>query len=244
MSTPLKPPDYDEKNSKEVNLKSIKSFEYAITLTGRDGLSDIQMKVLTVEMMKFSNNCLIVHECGKSGHFHHMQAVIDCKCAKIANVTRSVQGWYIKHDIEFVKYVSIKVKCCKNQLMLRGALHYASKELHLGTPRIVLGRKGWKQTWIDEQISTHLLRKKPAELGTQGIRVFQTTGGAVMYNYCLANRLEISCQQDFYDVGDQMSMDGYLFGTTRLQGIYQDVLALFGRSCFRQVAENALKWCE
>ncbi len=197
---------------------------YKISLTARDGFTS-ETLVPFIEAFSLLQNCYVVNEFGASGHNSHLEGVVEYDTEKTSNVKERMKTLYRRAGVEIVAGISIKVLRVTH---LAGALIYADKELKGPGPANLLVLRGWKQSWIDKQIKDNVKNIPHKMLKNRGHRVTQNTGGALMYEWCLANNQEITCKRDMVQVGKTMASQGYLFGSVRAMGLYQDVLALFG----------------
>ncbi len=209
---------------------------YKITLTASGGLSKDNLEEIKTYFTPNPHVYLTV-EYGESGSNCHVEGIVEYASDKTSNVTRRIKTLYSKMEIDVV-FNTIKV-CRATHLV--GALIYASKELEKQGELLLL--QGWTQSWIDQQVKENVKSIPYKMLKKQGTRVTQNAGGALMYEYAIANNMVVTSRQDYIEVVKLMGCEGYLFGSTRHKGIFQDVCALFGDgSAASAVADAELHW--
>lgn len=140
------------------------------------------------------------------------------------DVTTWIKGLYAKQNID-VTPNSIRVKKCTH---LVGAIQYASKELKENDKSKLISLKGWKQSWIDEQIKNRVLYIPHNVLKARGRRITQQVGAALVFEWCTAHNMKVVCKTDILTVVKMMAKEGYLFGCIKPVSLYVDVCALFG----------------
>ncbi len=212
---------------------------YKITLTASGGLNDDQVDTL-VKYLKKCKHAYIVNEQGESKENSHLEGVAEFDTKQSSNVNKGIRRVYEKMGIEVIPMITIKVKTATH---LIGALIYASKELKEQGNLVLL--KGWEQSWIDKQFKDNVKDTPHSMLKKKGIRVTQSTGGALMHTWCMANNRQIHSKMDYLEVVKSMGEEGYLFGTIQHRGIVQDVCSLFedGRAAYA-AAESDLRFLE
>jgi len=178
-----------------------------------------------------------VNEQGESGSNSHVEGVAEFETVNTSNVTQRVKGLYKTLKID-VSPNSIRVKKVTH---LIGAIIYANKEIE--TDGVVLILKGWTQTWIDKQVKDNVKNIPHKMLKKKGTRLTQGTAGALIYEWAIANTCRVVSKQDYQYVAKQMAKEGYLFGSVRHVGVFQDVCALFGSGdAVESAIEQALHW--
>lgn len=194
---------------------------YKITLTTSGGLVQSQLD----EFKSYFSECFhafLVVEYGSTGSNCHLEGVVEYKTVKTNNVTVRIKNLYKRCGIE-VSHNSINVQKAHH---LNGALLYANKELE--TKGHILVQEGWTSSFIDQVVKSAVRKKTNADLMKGFTRVTQSHGGPLMYEWATANNMKVINKQSYLDVKKQMASEGYLFGTCRDQGLYQDVCACFG----------------
>jgi len=213
---------------------------YKVTLTASGGLSVAHIDEIRNYILDNCNHAYIVNEFGDSGLNSHLEGVVEFTTNTTSNVTDRFVRLFETLKIEVVKNITIKVRRATN---IAGALIYASKELHDKGNLVLL--KGWESTWIDKQLKENVKNIPYSILKKKGIRVSQTYGPALIQEWCLANNMQIIYKNDYLEVIDRMGDEGYMFGTCRHLGLFQDVCSLFhvGRAA-RNSAESELRFVD
>ncbi len=213
---------------------------YTVTLTKRGGFTEEECQPFTQYFNKMSH-AYVSNEVGDSGGFSHIQGVFEIPIKKTSNVTRQLVKIYEDNEIECVKGISVCVKACTN---LGGAVIYTSKEIKDSKSNAqLLVLRGWQSSWIDKKVKENVKCIPHKMLNKIITRVTQGTVGSLMYEYCAANNMAVTCKQDYLDVVKKMGDAGYAFGCIRHTGLYQDVCAAFGsgRASY-DVAESELRF--
>lgn len=212
---------------------------YTITLTKSGGLSEEDVESLG----KYFESCqhaYLVNEFGSSGGNSHIQGIVEFDTKVTSNVTGRIERQYAKLNIDVSKGISIKVKSATH---LVGAFIYSSKELREGGKLVLL--RGWNSTWIDQQVKENVKNIPYKMLKKRGTRVTQSTGPALMFEWCTANNMQITEKREYLEVVKAMGDVGYMFGCSRHLGLYQDVCALFDcGSAACSAAESALRFID
>jgi len=168
------------------------------------------------------------------------QGVVEFDTEVTSNITGRITRLYEAMKIEVIRGITFKVKKASH---LVGALIYCSKELALEGTVVVL--KGWEQTWIDKQVKDNVKNIPYKMLKKLGIRLTQGTGPAMIYEWCKANNMQVRDKTEYLEVAVCMSEKGYMFGSVRHVGLYQDVCSLFGEGgAVRSVIESDLRFLE
>ncbi len=197
---------------------------FKITLTTSGGFTTKQVDEFE-KVFDRLNHVYVVVEYGESGGNRHLEGIIERDTIKTYNVTTWIKRQYALLDID-VSYNSIRVKAATDRI---GAIIYASKELKkLHTESEVISLRGWTQTWIDKQIKDNVSKISFKELKKRGTKMTKGTGGALMYEWCIANNRQVLNKGDYIEVVKTMGDQGFMFGCVRHVGIYQDVCCLFG----------------
>lgn len=194
---------------------------YKITLTSRGGLSTLEVGKL-VQYFEICRHAYLVNEYGSLQVNSHLEGIVEFDTNTTSNVSERIKRVYASLKIDVIPQVTINVKKVTH---LTGALIYASKELATGSNVALL--KGWKQTWIDKMIKDSVKDIPFKMLKKLGCRLTQTTGPALIYEWCTANNMQIETKEDFLEVKKLMCRQQYLFGTCRDPGLWQDVCSLF-----------------
>jgi len=208
---------------------------YKVTLTCRGGFTSCQIGYL-LKYFEKCNHAYLVNEYGDKGLNSHLEGIVEYDTNTTSNVTDRIKRVYGLFDIDVVDNVTIMVKKVTH---LTGALIYASKELATGSNIVLL--KGWKQTWIDKRIKDNVKDIPYKMLKSLGCRLTQTTGPAVIYEWCIANNMRVESKVDYIKVTKLMCKQQYLFGTCRDTGLWRDVCSLFQSGHAGEIiAENNL----
>ncbi len=205
---------------------------YKITLTASGGLGDTQIGAFR-KYFEPCKHAYLVNEFGESKMNSHLEGIVEFDTEKTSNVTDRIKLVYKKLEIEVIPKVTFRVKRVSH---LIGALIYVSKELRESGKVVLL--KGWESSWIDQQIKDNVKSIPYKMLIKKGTRVSQNTGGAIVYEWCIAHNMQVTNKEELFKVVKLMGDEGFLFGSIRPLGIYQDVCALFGdgvatEECFR-----------
>lgn len=213
---------------------------YKITLTCSGGFTEENL-IPFKQAFSLLENSYVVNEFGESGQNSHLEGIVEYSSEKTSNIKARIKTLYSRAGVEVVSGISIRIKQVTH---LVGALIYVSKELKCPeNPAKILVLKGWNQSWIDKQVKDNVKNIPHKMLTKKGHRVTQNTGGALMYEWCLANNKRITNKFDMIQVGKDMASQGYLFGSIRVTGLYQDVLSLFGSGdAVESVWENELRF--
>ncbi len=212
---------------------------YKITLTARGGLTEENIAHL-VDYFKICKHAYIVNEFGDSGGNSHLEGIIEFDTKNTSNVTVRIKGQYEKMGVEVVRGVTI---CVKAVTHLVGAIIYASDELQKNG-RLVLQR-GWKDSWISQQIKDNVKNIPHKLLKKQGTRVTAGTGPALIKEWCVANNMHIYYKGDYLEVIQSMGDEGYMFGRGLHSGLLADVRALFGDGAGgKHQAESELRFID
>ncbi len=213
---------------------------YKVTLTASGGLSPYHVDRIRDYILEHCKHAYIVNEFGESKMNSHLEGVVEFDTSTASNVTDRFKRLYRVLEIEVVQNVTIKVRTATN---IAGALIYASKELRDKGNLVLL--KGWESTWIDQQMKENVKNIPHSMLKKQGTRISQSYGPALMYEWCIANNMHIQYKLDFLEVVDRMGDEGYMFGTCRHLGLFQDVCSLFGTGrAARNTAESELRFVD
>ncbi len=196
---------------------------YKITLTTSGGFIQSQIQEFK-KLFDQQTHAYIAVEYGEHGGNCHLEGVVERPTQQTNNVTVWLKGQYAKQDI-YIHHNSIRVKKCTH---LIGALVYASKELTKNRDSKIISLRGWESSWIDKQMKLNVSKIAHLELKKRGTRVTQNTGGALMYEWCIAHNMHINCTLDCTMVVKLMAKQGYLFGSIKPVGLYVDVSSLFG----------------
>lgn len=210
---------------------------YKITLTTTGGFTEEQVQGFE-QYFDELKHAFVTNEFGASGGNSHIEGVIERDTVKTNNVTIWIKSLYKKLNIEVFPN-SIRVKSVTH---LVGAIIYTNKEIADAKENAeVICLKGWTQSWIDKTVKDNVKNISFKELKTKGTRITQGTGGALMFEWCKANNMRVLCKRNYLDVVKAMAKEGYMFGSSRHVGLYQDVCALFGEgNAACDAAENAL----
>ncbi len=195
---------------------------YTVTLTKRGGLNEHDID----EIVKHLSSCehvYLANEFGQLGQNSHVQGIVEFDTDKTSNVTERMRRMYIKLGIEFVRGVSVRVA---KVVDMSGAILYASKELGDKGKQVLL--QGWESSWILEQVQENVKKIPFKTLKGKGIRMTQSTAGALIFEYAKARNYYVTDQETYREICVMMAKDGYLFGNLRHMGVIQDVCALFG----------------
>ncbi len=212
---------------------------YKITLTEAGGLTDAHIEELT-KYFEPCNRGYIVNEQGDSGGNSHLEGVVEFDTNSTSNITQRIKRKYESIGIEVVPGITIRVKKITH---LVGALIYASKEIKDKGKVIFL--KGWEQSWIDKQVKDNVKNIPYKMLIKKGVRITQNTGGALMYEWCIANNCQVRSKLEYLEVVRQMSAKGFLFGNVRDIGLYADLGTHFGDgTAAYNKAESSLRFID
>lgn len=213
-----------------------KDMFYKITLTTSGGLSKDNLDALKTYFSSCPHVFLSV-EYGSVGSNCHVEGVVEYETTKTSNVTNRIKLLYKKMDLEWTSH-SVKVKQVTH---LVGAIIYASKELkELGESLLL---KGWTSSWIDQQVKDNVKAIPYKQLLKKWTRVTQNSGGPLMYEWASANNMSVTCKQDYIEVKKLMARQGFLFGSCKDVGLFEDVCSCFGDGeAAAAVAEAALHW--
>ncbi len=210
---------------------------YKITLTASGGISSQHCKEIAQAFsgIKFA---IVVNEFGDTGRNSHLECVLEFDTTKTSNVTERMRTMYNRLQIPFVRGISVRVKKVTH---LAGAIIYATKEIdECGK---VLLRNGWAMDWITKQRTENIKSIPFKMLNKKGTRLTQNTAGALMYEFAKSKGMAIRDKAKYREVAVLMGADGYLWGSVRHQGVYQDVCALFGDgAAVGEAIDQALKW--
>ncbi len=209
---------------------------YKVTLTTSGGFTEEQIEGFEKEFDK-QKHAFIVNEFGKGGN-SHLEGVIERDTINTSNVTAWIKRLYKALGID-ISPNSIRVKKVSH---LAGAIIYTNKEIaEAKNDATVISLRGWNQTWIDKTVKDNVKNISFKELKKHGTKLTQGTGGAMMFEWGKANNMHVTSKAEYLSVVQIMAKEGYMFGSVRHVGLYQDVCALFGSgqaAC--DVAENAL----
>jgi len=207
---------------------------YKVTLSTQCGLSKVNLESIKSYFTLLSHAFLAV-EYGNTGDNCHVEGIGEFDTEKTSNVTARLKVLYKNMSLEWTPY-SVKVRKATH---LVGALIYASKELEGKGELLVI--KGWKQSWIDLQVKDNVKAIPHKMLLAKWTRVTQNSGGPLMYEWAKANNMTVTCKDAYVEVKKQMASQGYLFGSCKDKGLYQDVCSCFGDgSASEAVAREAL----
>jgi len=195
---------------------------YAVTLTARDGLTDENILIIG-EYFKQCRHAYLINEQGDSGSNSHVEGVVEFETDITSNISKRLKTLYVRLKIEVVKGITFRVRKATEYI---GCIIYASKELQASGKLVLL--KGWSQTWIDKAIKDNVKKIPHKMLAKAGTRVYQKTGPALIYEWCIANNMHIETKFQYLKVIRYMGNQNYMFGSTRHVGLFQDVCALFG----------------
>ncbi len=208
---------------------------FKVTLTTSGGFSIPQLEVIKEYFVNTCSHVYISVEYGQSGSHCHLEGVVEFDTEKTSNITVRIKSLYKRLTLEWTPH-SVKVKKVTH---LIGAIIYASKELK--DKGELLSIKGWKQSWIDLQIKENIKSIPFKVLKSKNPHLTQSTGGRLMYEYATAHNMRVFSKEDYFEVSKKMAADGYLFGSIRHKGIYQDVCSCFGDgSAVEAVARSEL----
>ncbi len=210
---------------------------YTITLTTSGGFSESHIEILTESFNKL-NHAYVVNEFGSSEQFSHIQGLVEYDSVKTSNVTLRFQRLYKSLKLE-VSPRSIRVKKATDYV---GALIYSHKELdNSDTKAKLLVCRGWTSSWIDEQVKNNVSKIPHKMLKKKLHRICSNTGGALMYEWCIANNRIVTSKFDYLNIVKEMAKEHYAFGLIRHKCIYQDVMSSFGDgSAAYQIADSEL----
>ncbi len=197
---------------------------YFLTLTKSGGFSDEELEPFIKDFTKQSH-AYVTNEFGSANGNSHIQALVEYDTIKTNNVTVRMRKLYdvIKCEITFN---AILVKKATDFI---GALIYTHKELSdPGSSAKLLVIKGWQSSWIDQQIKDNVSKIPYKMLKKKFVRVTQSTGGALMHEWCLANNRVVTDKYSFGQVVKDMASNGFAFGCVRGKGLYADVMTAFG----------------
>lgn len=210
---------------------------YKVTLTTSGGFTVEQVKGFQ-EIFDQLQFAYVTNEFGTSGGNSHLEGVIERDTIKANNVTVWIKSLYKTLGIE-VTPNSIRVKTVTH---LVGAIIYTNKEVKdIQSKAEVVSLRGWTQSWIDQTVKDNVKNISFKELKKRGVKFTQGTGGALMFEWCKANNMQVTRKSEYLSVVKEMAKQGFMFGSIRHVGLYQDVCALFGdgnAAC--DAAENAL----
>ncbi len=208
---------------------------FTITLTTAGGFLDSQIAQF-VEYFNTKSHVYLTKEVGTGGN-PHLQGIVEFDTSKTSNVTRTLKLLYTKLEIE-VHFRSIRVKATTH---LIGALIYSSKELDQNGKLLLV--KGWKQSWIDEQVKNNVSEIPFKMLLKRGKRLGKAVAPALIYEWCIAHNMIVKDKFAMVEVVKLMAQEGFLFGSLRPSSVYIDVCALFGDgSAAQRFFENELNF--
>ncbi len=210
---------------------------YFITLTTSCGFSEENLNIF-VTAFNSLKHAFVVNEFGRSDQFSHIQGLVEYDSVKTSNVTLRLKRLYAAANIDVSPH-SITVKKATDFV---GALIYSKKELDYSesSSKLIVIR-GWSQSWIDDQVKNNVAKIPYKMLKKKLHRVTQMTGGALMFEWCVANNRMITGKFDYLQIVKAMAKEHYGFGTIRHKSIFQDVMSCFGDGIAAfQVAESEL----
>lgn len=215
---------------------------YKVTLTSRNGLSG-KLQFVLLECFKECRHAYLVTEYGESRGNCHLEGVVEFDTEKTSNVTDRIRRVYERLEVEVIPKVTIRVKKATH---LVGALIYARKELAERDAKSFIALQiGWTTSWIDEQVKDNVKDIPHSMLKKRGTRLTQVTGPALMFEWCTANNKRVTNKGEYLEIVRDMAEEGYMFGSCRTIGLYQDVCALFGDGMAAQrVAESDLRFID
>ncbi len=210
---------------------------YTITLTTSGGFSDNQIEIF-IKAFDTLKHAYVVNEFGSTDQFSHIQGLVEYDTSKTSNVTYRIQRLYKSANLD-VTPRSIRVKRATDYV---GALIYSRKELDYSeTKAKVIVIVGWSSSWIDEQVKNNVSKIPHKMLKKKLHRVYASTGGVLMYEWCVANNRIITSKFDYLNIVKAMAKEHYAFGLIRHKCIYQDVMASFGEGLAAyQIADSEL----
>jgi len=197
---------------------------YVITLTKAGGFTSGELEPF-IEAFNKQPHAFVINEYGQSGLNSHIQGIVEYDTIKTNNVTVRIKKLYDVISCEITPN-SIRVKKATDFI---GALIYSQKELKdPESSAKLLCIKGWQSSWIDQQIKDNVAKIPFKMLKKRLVRVTQGTGGALMYEWCIANNRVVKDKYSFGEVVKDMASSGYAFGSVRGKGLYADVMSAFG----------------
>lgn len=194
-------------------------FEYAITLTLRDGFTPDHFTAVRHYFDLTCESCLVVAEDHASGgiHFH---AATSQRQKTTNEVTRLLHRYYSKQGWE-VTPRSVQVKRMADRV---GWFHYLTKDL-TGPPVLV---RGWRMTWIQQQCMDNLKKMPRRLLRKDTFVVTHAEGPRLVIEYAKRTGCVLSGKDSFIDVCCQMSRNGYQFHQIRWKQLYTHTMSMCG----------------
>ncbi len=210
---------------------------YCITLTTSGGFTETQVENLC-HSFDSSKHAYVVNEFGSSDQFSHIQGLVEYDSVKTSNVTLRIKRLYKSLNLD-VTPRSIRVKKATDYI---GALIYSHKELEYSESKSkLMVIRGWSSSWIDEQVKNNVSKIPHKMLKKKLHRICASSGGALMYEWCVANNRIITSKSDYLNIVKSMAKEHYAFGMIKHKGIFQDVMSAFGEGLAAyQIADSEL----
>lgn len=194
---------------------------FTITLTKRNGFEISEVQALIELIQAKCENAYLAEEFGDGGN-RHVQGVLSLSFKRTDAVHSWLDRMYGCVGLESTTR-SVCVKKCTN---LCGALIYTEKEISSGGRLLLI--KGWKSSWIDQQVKNNvkdipykMLKKKKTILGL-------STAAAVIHEYGLAHNMHVDSKESFVLILKAMSDNGFAVGHLRMVPVYRGVRDYFG----------------
>lgn len=197
------------------------TFQYFVTLTAKSGFTASEIKPIVGWHKHNSSTTLLVKELTSKG-FIHLHSIITTTCKTTNQITRKLQYLWKTQNMELSK-ASIKVKKCTHFL---GMFHYLTKDL--ASDGSVLYIKGWKMSWIQEQVKDSL-KSMPKKMLLKGdYCVTLKNGTALLVEYAERTAMPLVDKFSFARLVSQMASEGYTFDNCKLKFLFTQVMARKG----------------
>lgn len=208
---------------------------YFVTLTHRNGFSDDQREsIIIFHGTDYFKNVMLVQEDHESGERHY-HAIAEVKCKQTAGVTRKYQRFYEANELE-VTPNAIKVKRVSEKV---GLFHYLTKDFEEGQKPLVL--RGWRWTWIQEQVVSNLKKQPFKQLLKDCYFVNKKNGTDICLSYMKAHKIRVLGKEDYAELVCRMSEEKYRFVQSSHRYIYAEIMtSQKDRRAMRSMIANEL----
>ncbi len=191
---------------------------YFVTVSTKHDLSAEQVAGL-VTWHKLRPTCLLVKEFRSDGvaHFH---SVFKSSVKRANTVTRNLTRLFATLEIQVVIGVTIVVKKVTD---LIGIWHYVLKDLEPDSKPLVI--RGWRLTWIREQLLSNLKKIPHKVLIKDDAFVEMRSSVGLVIEYSKRKGIPIAGKVGFRTCLCAMAEEGYRFEKVKIKQLYIHVLA-------------------
>jgi len=182
------------------------------------------------------DQCLVVFEDRPGDGVKHLHSVISVKAKGVNHTTVSLERLLSRHNIEWCKIVTIKVKDATDVSSL---YTYLMKD-QTGPPALLLG---WRLSWIKQKLKDNVKLLKPSDL-KKGRRVLNINNAVPLIQaYAFANGHRLNSKEAIADCMCDMQYEKYSFDRCKFETLYCQLMGECGiRRSFRDFLMD--KWAD